>query len=82
MNNICIGLGQAGSNVVRMISNTASLMDVELFAIDSILNSIKLESVGSIKYIPIISDEKSGFQGDHLDSKPALVSAALFPRQA
>jgi hypothetical protein len=60
MNNICIGLGQAGSNVVRMISNTASLMDVELYAIDSILNSIKLESVGSIKYIPIISDEKSG----------------------
>jgi hypothetical protein len=61
MKNIVIGFGQAGSNVVRALNaDTALNSDVNYYAIDSILNSIKLSDVSDIKYIPIISDEKSG----------------------
>ena len=61
MKNIVIGFGQAGSNVVRALNADMGLNDdVNFYAIDSILNSIKLDDVSDIKYIPIISDEKSG----------------------
>lgn len=61
MKNIVVGFGQAGSNVVRALNADMGLNDdVNFYAIDSILNSIKLDDVSDIKYIPIISDEKSG----------------------
>lgn len=61
MKNIVIGFGQAGSNVVRALNADMGLNEnVQYFAIDSIMNSIKLADISDITYIPIISDEKSG----------------------
>lgn len=55
-----IGMGNTGTNIVKAISYHYNLNDVKLFAIDSITNSIDIDTVNKIKYIPIISDEKAG----------------------
>lgn len=60
MNNIIIGLGNTGSNIVKMCAQDMSLSDVKMYAIDSVMTSIDLDTIDKVKVIPIISDSKSG----------------------
>lgn len=59
-NNICIGLGNTGNNIIQLIANNNTLSDTTLYAIDSVASTVSLDSVGRINYIPIRADEKSG----------------------
>lgn len=60
MNNIIIGLGNAGTNIVKAAANSSRLSDVKMYAIDSVTTAINLDMIERINVIPIISDEKSG----------------------
>ncbi len=59
-NNLVVGIGNTGVNIVKAISQSPLLEDVKLYSIDSVATSIELSSIDRIKNIPIISDEKSG----------------------
>lgn len=58
--NIVIGLGNAGTHIAKLASESKLLNDVKFYAIDSVLESADMASIGSVTIIPIISDEKSG----------------------
>lgn len=58
--NMVIGLGNAGTQIVKEITNSPLLEGVKLYSIDSTLGSIELDTINRIKSIPIISDEKEG----------------------
>jgi hypothetical protein len=58
--NLIIGLGNTGTNIVKAISQSTLLEDVKLYSIDSVAASVDLSSIDRINVIPIISDEKSG----------------------
>lgn len=60
MNNMIIGLGNTGTNIVKVASSSPLLDDVAMYAIDSVTTSIDLDMVNKITVIPIISDEKNG----------------------
>ena len=60
MKNMIVGLGNTGTNVVKMAALSSKLDEVEYFAIDSVMSDVSLDTMGDITYIPIISDEKSG----------------------
>lgn len=59
MNNILIGLGNAGCQVVKATINSSVLDNVSRYCIDSQAN-VDLATINTITTIPIISDEKSG----------------------
>ena len=61
--NVIIGLGNCGTQIVKSIASDSKLMDddnIKLFAIDSTMSSIDLDTINRMTFIPIISDEKSG----------------------
>lgn len=58
--NICIGLGNTGNNIIQLIASNNTLSDTILYAVDSVASSIKMENVDRVKYLPILSDDKSG----------------------
>lgn len=60
MNNMIIGVGGAGGNVVKLASKSVALAGTDFYMIDSVTNKIDLDSINDLKYIPIIADEKEG----------------------
>lgn len=60
MNNIIIGLGNAGSQIIRLASESKVFKNDMFFAIDSVSTSINMDNVNNVNVIPIISDEKTG----------------------
>lgn len=60
MNNLIVGLGNCGCQIVKAISNSKTLSDVKLYAVDSTTASVDMNSIASINVIPIISDENEG----------------------
>lgn len=58
--NICIGLGNAGSMIIKALSEAPSMNDVSLYAIDSQTAHVTLDGLSKINYISIISDDKNG----------------------
>lgn len=60
MNNMIIGLGNTGSNVIKIASESKLLNEVDMYAIDSVLSSIDIGMMNRVTVIPIISDEKNG----------------------
>lgn len=59
-NNLIIGLGNTGSNIVKAAASSACLDHVDMYAIDSVTASVELSTIDKINVIPIISDDKSG----------------------
>lgn len=59
-NNLIIGIGNAGTNIVKCCAQSAKLADVKMYAIDSQTSSIDATLMDQITFIPIISDEKNG----------------------
>lgn len=61
-NNMIIGLGNTGFNIVKSIKNHSVFKDnTRIYAIDSVIDSrINLDTIGDIEYIPIVSDDKNG----------------------
>lgn len=59
MNKIVIGLGNTGSVIVRLLASK-KLTDVKLFAIDSQMKHVTLDTSSLIKYIPIVADDNVG----------------------
>lgn len=57
---VIIGLGNAGTQIVRLASQSKLLEHEEFYSIDSVVSSVNMGNVGMVKSIPIISDEKSG----------------------
>ena len=60
MKNVIIGLGNAGSQIVRLASESKCFNGDKFFAIDSVATNVTMESIANLEVIPIISDEKSG----------------------
>lgn len=60
MNNLIIGLGNTGTNIVKAATGSNVLDNVDMYAIDSVAASVDLSTIDRIRVIPIISDEKSG----------------------
>ncbi|MBO4736111.1 MAG: hypothetical protein J5614_06920 [Paludibacteraceae bacterium] len=60
MKNMIIGVGNAGCQIVKMAALSSLLNEVEFYAIDSVVTTIDMDSMSNIKFIPIVSDEKSG----------------------
>ena len=60
MNNVIIGLGNAGSQIVKLASQSKAFKDDQFFTIDSVATTVDLDSINNVKNIPIISDEKTG----------------------
>lgn len=60
MNNLIIGLGNTGTNIVKAAAQSAMLDEVKMYTIDSVASSVDLSTIDKITVIPIISDEKSG----------------------
>lgn len=59
--NTIVGLGNAGSNVIKHLAQSMEWNDVKLYSIDSVLsNTVSLDLITSITTIPIVSDEKVG----------------------
>lgn len=54
-----VGLGNTGTNVVKMAALSSRLNNVEYYAIDSVMVNMDLDSINDVTFIPIISDEKS-----------------------
>ena len=60
MFNQIIGLGNAGSQIVREIANNADFHNVKLYAIDSVASNVDIKTSIDIDYICTISDESQG----------------------
>ena len=60
MNNMVVGLGNTGTNVVKMAALSSKLDNITYYAIDSVMTNMDLDSINDVTFIPIISDEKSG----------------------
>ena len=60
MKNMVVGLGNTGTNVVKMAALSSKLDNITYYAIDSVMTNMDLDSINDVTFIPIISDEKSG----------------------
>lgn len=60
MNNMIIGLGNTGTNIVKLAATSSLLDDVDFYTVDSVIDNVDLDYLGNVKYIPIISDESQG----------------------
>lgn len=60
MNNLIIGLGNCGTQIVKAARESELLAKAKLYSIDSVASSVDVASTDRIKTIPIISDAKSG----------------------
>lgn len=57
---IIIGLGNAGTQIVRLAAETQLLKNEKFYSIDSVASSTTMKNVSNVKSIPIISDSRSG----------------------
>jgi hypothetical protein len=60
MNNRIIGVGNAGTQIAKLAATSKLLRGSKIYAIDSTTVSIDINSVSGVKFIPIISDDKTG----------------------
>ena len=60
MNNVVIGVGNCGCQIVRLLASNPSFKDIALFAIDSVTSHISMDTISQIKYFSIQSDDKQG----------------------
>lgn len=60
MENLIIGLGNTGTQIIKAIMKSSMLDKVKLYAIDSVTSSVDAEVVNRVTIIPIQSDEKQG----------------------
>lgn len=60
MNNVIIGVGNCGCQIVRAMASNPAFTDVELFAIDSVTTHVTMADISRIKYFSIQSDDKQG----------------------
>lgn len=60
MNNLIIGLGNTGVQIIKAVMKSSMLDNVKLYAIDSVTTSVDREFVDRVEVIPIQSDEKQG----------------------
>lgn len=58
--NMCIGLGNTGMQIIKAIMKAPLLNKVNLYAIDSVTAAVDTEVASRVKIIPIQSDEKAG----------------------
>lgn len=58
--NMCIGLGNTGMQIIKAIMKAPLLSKVNLYAIDSVTAAVDTEVASRVKIIPIQSDEKAG----------------------
>lgn len=58
--NMCIGLGNTGTMIVKAIMQSKLLNKVKLYAIDSVTTAADTDFVNRVSVIPIQSDEKQG----------------------
>lgn len=58
--NMCIGLGNTGMQIIKAIMKAPLLGKVNLYAIDSVTAAVDTEVASRVKIIPIQSDEKAG----------------------
>lgn len=58
--NVIVGLGNTGTQIIKLAAKSPKLKDCILYAIDSVMTNVDLDTVKDFKYIPIISDEKTG----------------------
>lgn len=57
---VVIGLGNTGSQIVKLAATSDKLTDTKFYAIDSVASSIDMKSLKNVTPIPIISDENTG----------------------
>jgi len=60
MNNMIIGVGNTGTQIVKLAATSKLLEDVKMYAIDSVAASVDIDMINRITVIPIISDSKNG----------------------
>lgn len=60
MDNMCIGLGNTGFQIVKAMTKAPLLEKVKLYAIDSVTSSTDNDMLSRVTVIPIQSDEKQG----------------------
>lgn len=60
MDNMIIGLGNTGFQIIKAITKAPKLNDVKLYAIDSVTASVDNSILDRVTIIPIQSDEKAG----------------------
>lgn len=60
MKNMIICLGGAGNNCAREIITNDNLKNIDVYAIDSVTSNVDIDTVGSIKFISLVSDENEG----------------------
>lgn len=58
--NIVIGLGNTGTNIVKAISQSMLLNDVDLYTIDSITTNIDMDTINNVKHLCILADDTPG----------------------
>ena len=61
MENVIIGLGNAGTQIVRLAAQQRSFVGDVFYSIDSVTSGINMDNIGTVKNIPIlVSEEKCG----------------------
>ena len=61
MNNLVIGLGGCGTNVVKELTKSPVFNnDIELYIIDSITRNIDMDSINNVKHLCILADDTPG----------------------
>ena len=61
MENVIIGLGNAGTQIVRLAAQQRAFIGDTFYSIDSVTSGINMDNVGTVKNIPIlVSEEKCG----------------------
>ena len=60
MGNLIIGVGNTGTNIIKLAATSNLLDETKFYAIDSVASSIDAAFISKINFIPIISDEKTG----------------------
>ena len=60
MHHIVIGLGNTGSQIVKLAATSSKLGDTKFYAVDSVTSSMDMKSLQNVTPIPIISDENTG----------------------
>lgn len=58
--NVVIGLGNTGTQIVKLAAASDKLTDTKFYTIDSVAANADVDSVQNITAIPIVSDDKSG----------------------
>lgn len=58
--NLIIGMGNTGSQIVKLASLSNKLDDCLLYAIDSVTSTVTMDNVSRINTISLISDDKTG----------------------